>query len=137
MSKFGVSLEKERALEVRMAALGLREEDIEERFIRGSGAGGQKINKTSSTVQLRHVGSGLEVRCQLRRSQSLNRYYARILLCDKYERQRKAVESSREAEVYKERRAKRGRSYGVKQQILREKKSRSEQKKLRQKVCDN
>ena len=134
MSKYGVSLDKEEALEARMATLGLLESDLEEKFIRGSGAGGQKINKTSSTVHLRHLVTGLEVRCQLRRSQSLNRYYARIQLCDKCEMQLRAAEIGREVEAYKKRKAKSRRSYGGKQQMLREKKNRSQQKKLRQRV---
>jgi len=59
-----------------MSALGVREADIEEKYIRSSGAGGQKVNKTASCVYLKHIQSGLEVKMQRERSQGLNRYYA-------------------------------------------------------------
>jgi len=79
---FGVTDKKQAELEARMAALGLREEDFDEKFIRSSGPGGQKVNKTSSCVVLRHVPSGLEVKMQKERSQPLNRYRARKRLCE-------------------------------------------------------
>ncbi len=79
---FGVTDKKQAELEARMAALGLREEDFEEKFIRSSGPGGQKVNKTSSCVVLRHMPSGLEVKMQKERSQPLNRYRARKRLCE-------------------------------------------------------
>jgi protein subunit release factor B len=60
----------------KLAALGVRLDDVEERFIRGTGPGGQKINKTSSTVWLRHGPTGVEVRCQRERSQGANREVA-------------------------------------------------------------
>ena len=75
----------------RLAALGVRPEDIEERFIRGTGPGGQKINKTSSTVWVRHRPSGIEVRCQRERSQTANRETAWMELCAKLEEQRRAM----------------------------------------------
>lgn len=68
-----------------MESLGIAESDLEERFVRGSGSGGQKRNKTSSCVVLRHRPSGLEVRCERERSQTLNRFYARRELCDRME----------------------------------------------------
>ncbi len=82
MSPFPVSSEKEAQLLQRMAAHGIAESDLQEWFIRG-GPGGQKTNKTSSTVCLRHKPTGLEVRCAQERSQSLNRFLARRDLCDK------------------------------------------------------
>ncbi len=72
----------------KLASLGLRTGDVEERFIRGTGPGGQKINKTSSTVWLRHRPSGVEVRCQRERSQSANRALAWAELCAKLEARR-------------------------------------------------
>jgi protein subunit release factor B len=60
-------------IQARLRNLGVSESDIEERFIRGSGPGGQKINKTSSTVWLVHRPTGVEVRCQAERSQAANR----------------------------------------------------------------
>jgi protein subunit release factor B len=82
---FGVTDKKRAELEARMAALGLREQDLQERFVRSSGPGGQKVNKTSSCVCLKHVPTGLEVKMQRERSQPLNRYYARKRLCEMLE----------------------------------------------------
>jgi peptide chain release factor len=67
----------------KLAALGARPEDVDERFVRGSGPGGQKINKTSSTVWLRHRPTGIEVRCQRERGQAANREFAWHELCAK------------------------------------------------------
>ena len=75
----------------RLAAVGVRPEDVEERFIRGSGHGGQKINKTSSCVCLRHSPTGIEVRCQRERSQVVNRAVAWAGLCEKLEARRHAA----------------------------------------------
>ena len=83
MISFPVSEEKSRWLAERMEALGVREEDIEEKFVRSSGSGGQKVNKTSTCVHLRHIPSGIEVKCRKERSQSLNRFLARRELVDK------------------------------------------------------
>ena len=79
-----ISPDKRREAQARMQRLGIREEDLVEKFILGSGSGGQKINKTSSCVYLRHIPSGIEVKCQQDRSRELNRYLARRMLCDKY-----------------------------------------------------
>jgi protein subunit release factor B len=83
MTNFAVSEEKNRWLRERMAAVGLREEDMEERFVRSSGAGGQHVNKTATCVWLRHRPTGLEVKCMADRSQSLNRFLARRELAEK------------------------------------------------------
>lgn len=83
MTIFAVSDEKNRWLRERMAAVGLREEDMEERFVRSSGAGGQHVNKTATCVWLRHRPTGLEVKCMAERSQSLNRFLARRELAEK------------------------------------------------------
>ncbi len=80
---FAVSDEKNRWLRERMAALGIREEDLEERFVRSSGKGGQHVNKTSSCVYLKHLPTGIEVKCMEERSQSLNRFLARRELVEK------------------------------------------------------
>jgi protein subunit release factor B len=71
-----------------MAALGLSEQDLQEKFLHSSGPGGQNVNKTASCVYLRHITSGLEVKMQRERSQALNRYYARKRLCELIEQQR-------------------------------------------------
>ncbi|MCX7818062.1 MAG: peptide chain release factor-like protein [Kiritimatiellae bacterium] len=75
----------DRALARRLAALHIREEDLDERFVRGGGPGGQKINKASSCVVLRHRPTGIEVRCDRERSQAVNRQLARRKLCDRLE----------------------------------------------------
>ncbi|MDZ4288305.1 MAG: peptide chain release factor-like protein, partial [Prosthecobacter sp.] len=97
-------LPDDEALQKRLRALGIREEDLREEFIRGSGPGGQKVNKTSSTVVLRHLPSGLEVRCQKERSQVMNRHWARIELCDRLEEARKAEKLQEQNEREKIRR---------------------------------
>jgi peptide chain release factor len=83
MLTFPVSEEKNRWLRERMAALGVREEDLEESFIRSSGKGGQHVNKTSTCVRIRHLPTGVEVKCMEDRSQSLNRFLARRELLEK------------------------------------------------------
>lgn len=93
MPSFGVTPRKEQELRGRMAACGIQESDLEESFIRGSGPGGQKINRTASCVYLRHRPSGLEVKMQQARSQSLNRFYARRRLCELIEARQLGMES--------------------------------------------
>lgn len=134
MSRYGVSLEKEQQLIERMQRLGIREEDITESFIRGSGKGGQKINKTSSCVQLIHAPSGIEIRCQRERSQALNRFHARRLLCDRIEGQILGDLSKEEQAREKIRRQKRRRSRKAKQKMLEQKGRRSETKQMRKSV---
>ncbi len=87
MTSFAVSEAKSRSLLERMEALGIEEKDIEEKFIRSSGKGGQKVNKTSTCVYLRHIPTGIEVKCMRERSQSLNRFLARRELVMRIERQ--------------------------------------------------
>jgi len=126
MRKFNVSLEKEKQLLARMQELGIKEGDLLEKFIRGSGKGGQKINKTSSCVYLLHRPTGTEVKCQASRSRSLNRFLARRELCDKIEGKIKGVHSQRLREQAKIRRQKKRRSRRLKERILRDKRRRSE-----------
>ena len=82
---FGVTDKKQAELEARMAESGLKEQDIEEKYIRSSGPGGQNVNKRSTCVYLRHIPTGIEVKMQEERSQGLNRYFARRRLCELYE----------------------------------------------------
>jgi peptide chain release factor len=86
MSRFNVNPKKEAELLRRMIELQIFERDLEERFIKGSGPGGQKKNKTSNAVYLRHLPTGIEIKCQRERSQSVNRYLARRELCDRLEK---------------------------------------------------
>jgi peptide chain release factor len=86
MISFPVTEEKNRWLQGRMEALDIQEKDVEEKFIRSSGRGGQKVNKTSSCVYLRHIPTGIEVKCMKERSQSLNRFLARRELVLRIER---------------------------------------------------
>lgn len=131
MGKYPVSAEKEAALLQLMESLEIFEEDLLEKFIRGSGKGGQKINKTSSCVYLLHLPSGTEVKCQRDRSQALNRYFARRELCEKIETQIKGDKSKREQEREKIRRQKQRRSRKQKEKMLDEKHRQSERKEQR------
>ncbi len=115
MSKFGVSQAKERVLEERLQALNIREEDLEETFIRSSGPGGQHVNKTSTCVRLLHRPTGLSVKVQHSRSQGLNRFLARRLLADRIEQQRCGEESSQAQQRDKIRRQKQRRARRTKQ----------------------
>lgn len=80
--------EKLAALKERMEALGIREQDLEESFVRGTGHGGQKVNKTNNCVYLKHLPTGIAVKCHMDRSRELNRFLARRELCDAVERQK-------------------------------------------------
>lgn len=80
-----VSSGKIAALEARMAKLGIREADLVESFIRSGGKGGQNVNKVSTAVRLSHKASGLDIKCSTHRTQGLNRYAARVMLCEKLE----------------------------------------------------
>ena len=91
-------------LEKKMSRLGIKEADLVERFIRGSGPGGQKINKTSSCVPIKHLISGIEVKCQKSRSLMTNRIKARIMICTFIEEREIKKRKTRRAEKEKERR---------------------------------
>ena len=109
----------------RLAALGVRPEEVDEQFLRGSGPGGQKINKTSSSVWLRHRRTGVEVRCQRERSQIVNRELAWALLCQKLETRARAAREAAIAAREVERRRTRQKSHGQKVRMLQSKKHRS------------
>lgn len=131
MSVFRVSPQKESAIQEKMASLGIREEDIKESFVRSSGKGGQKVNKTSSCVYLKHIPTGMEVKCSKERSQSLNRYHARVILAGRIERLIKNRESEEIKRIEKIRRQKRKRSKRAKEKMLEGKKLVSTKKTLR------
>lgn len=116
----------------KMQELGIKEEDIVEKFILGSGRGGQKINKTSSCVYLKHIPSGIEVKCQKERSRALNRFWARRELCEKFASEILAIKTQKQQLIEKIRRQKRRRSRKSKEKMLEAKKAHSEKKSLRQ-----
>lgn len=134
MAKFAVSSTSEARLAAWMERLGIREDDIDEKFIKGGGAGGQKINKTSSCVYLRHRPTGIEVKCQRERSQSLNRFFARRELCEKVEAKLEGQSRARRQEAERIRRQKRRRSRRAKEKMLGDKRARAELKAGRSKV---
>jgi len=89
MSIFNVAEKKEKALLDRMRELNVKEDDLEERFIRSSGPGGQKVNKSSTCVFLRHIPTDITVKYQKERSQALNRFFARRTILDQIELKQK------------------------------------------------
>jgi len=126
---------KRRQLDALMARTGVREGDLVEKFVLGSGSGGQKINKTSSCVYVRHVPSGIEVKCQRARSRALNRFLARRELCERLAERTLGEQSRRRQAVERIRRQKRRRSRRQKQRMLEGKHRRAEVKRLRGRVA--
>ena len=115
------NLDQETQLARRLAALGVREADLEETFVRSGGHGGQNVNKTATCVMLRHRPSGLQVKCQTTRQQGFNRSLARQLLLEKLEARDRARRDAERARLEKLRRQKRGRSRAAKQRMLADK----------------
>jgi len=114
-----------------MERLAVREEDLEERFIRSRGKGGQNVNKVSTCVVLRHRPSGIAVRCQRERSQALNRFFARRLLLEKLEARERGVADAAARERSRIRRQKRRRSRRAQEKVLAAKRAVSEKKAAR------
>jgi peptide chain release factor len=119
-----ITKEKLHELAERMQRCSIREEDLIEKFILGSGKGGQKINKTASCVYLKHLPTGLEIKCQRERSRELNRYIARKELCEKLESKIFKEKSKKQQQFEKIRRQKRRRSRRQKEKMLQDKKHR-------------
>jgi len=136
MTAFPVNLEKEQQLAQRMAALGVRESDIEETFVRSGGHGGQNVNKSSTCVMLLHRPSRLQVKCQTTRQQGLNRFIARRLLLDKIEQLQTGQVAAKQALIEKVRRQKRKRSRRAKERMLADK-SHHSVKKAGRRAADN
>jgi peptide chain release factor len=131
MVDFPVSESKRTALLQRLIRLGLREQDFEEIFTPSRGPGGQHVNKSSTSVSLHHIPSGLRVRCDSTRSQSLNRYLARKRFADKWEERLKGCLSEEKARQEKIRRQKRRRSRRAKEKMLIQKHHQAEKKQRR------
>jgi protein subunit release factor B len=127
----GFPLQIEPDVRRRLAALGVNPGEVEERFVRGTGPGGQKINKTSSTVWLRHRPTGLEVRCQAERSQAVNRARAWEGLCARLEARRAAMATAAQAAREAERRRTRQKSRAQKMRLIESKQHRARQKRAR------
>jgi len=134
MSDFHINIAKENILKERMQRLGIKEEDIVESFIRSSGRGGQNVNKTSTCVYLRHIPTGIEVKCQKERFQSLNRYLARVLLVNKIENLVMGKRSQERMRIEKIKRQKRKRSKRAKLKVLEVKRKHSQKKSSRAKI---
>jgi peptide chain release factor len=130
-SRFGVGAEKIKALQDRMDRLGIREEDITEQFIRSGGPGGQNVNKVATCVYLKHIPTGIEVKCQQERSQALNRFLARRILVGKIEDRSLGRESEARQRIEKIKRQKRKRSKRAKEKVLELKHIQSRKKEAR------
>jgi protein subunit release factor B len=136
MAEFGVGLEKEKALSNKMAQLGVAEQDICESFIRSSKPGGQNVNKVSSCVYLKHIPTGIEVKCQEERTQSQNRYRGRKILLAKIETSLLGELSQEQRDREKIRRQKRRRSRRAKAKMLQNKHRHSKKKQQRRPVME-
>jgi protein subunit release factor B len=132
VADFPVSAKAEAELRARMQSAHLNEADLEEHFIRSSGAGGQNVNKVSTCVVLTHKPSGLSVRCQRERSQAMNRFLARRLLLEKLEEKILGARSQKQQAIEKIRRQKRRRGRKAKEKMLESKHHRSDIKRSRQ-----
>jgi len=134
MGDFNVKLTKECALKEKMARLGVHERDLVESFIRSSGPGGQNVNKVATSVYLKHIPTGIEVKCGRERSQALNRFLARRILVNKIETMMLGKAAEERQRIEKIRRQKRKRSKRAKEKMLASKRVHSEKKTFRRKV---
>jgi peptide chain release factor len=123
-----LSGDKARALEERLARLGVRPEDLEETFVHSGGKGGQNVNKVATCVVLVHRPSGIAIKCQRERTQGANRLVARRMLAERIEEQRLGAQSARQQEAERVRRQKRRRSRRAKRKMLRDKHAQSAKK---------
>ena len=128
-----ITKEKWEKLTERMERFQITEADLVEKFILGSGKGGQKLHKTASTVYLKHVPSGLEIKCQYSRSREDNRYFARERLCEKLQTIINDEKTKEQQRIEKLKRQKKRRSRRAKQKMMDEKHRQGQTKGLRKK----
>ncbi|MDP3920876.1 MAG: peptide chain release factor-like protein [Candidatus Omnitrophota bacterium] len=132
--RFPVTEKKNDALAGAMKRLGIREADLRETFVRSGGPGGQNVNKVSTCVVLKHIPTGLSVRCQQERSQAMNRFLARSILLKKLDARIRGRESAEAHRIAKIKRQKRKRSKRAKDKMLDAKKKQGQKKTLRRTV---
>ena len=137
MTAYPVNPEKSQQLALRMAALGVRESDIEESFVRSGGHGGQNVNKSATCVMLLHRPTGLQVKCQTTRQQGLNRFMARRILLDKIEELQTGQVAAEVSRIEKMRRQKRKKSRRAKARMLADKSHRADKKAARREIGDS
>jgi protein subunit release factor B len=125
-----ISTDKLTELSQRMSSLKIDEADLLEKFVRGSGAGGQKINKTSNCVFLKHLPTGVCIKCQMDRSREMNRFLARRELCLQFEKIRDGDAVAKTQAIEKMRRTKRPRSRRSKQRSVADKRLLSRKKSM-------
>jgi len=131
-----ISKSKISDVNTRLKAMGVGEKDLREEFIKGSGSGGQKINKTSSCVQLTYLKTGLVVKCQQSRSREQNRFFARRILLEKLEQDALGKKSETAKKIHKIRAQKKKRSKRAKEKMVEAKRKRGDTKKLRQRPVE-
>jgi protein subunit release factor B len=134
MIDFGVNFKKRGDIAKKFEKYGVKESDIEEKFVRSPGKGGQNVNKVSTAVYLKHLPSGTEVKYHKERTQGLNRFLARRLLVEKIEENILGKMSEKQQKIEKLRRQKRKRSKLAKEKMLKAKKQISCKKELRGKI---
>ncbi len=132
-----ISQDKWRKLLLNMEKLQIHEAELIEKFIVGSGKGGQKLHKTASTVYIKHIPSGLEIKCQDSRSREDNRYFARMRLCEKVQANLNLEKTKQQQKIEKIKRQKKRRSRRAKQRMLEDKSKTSQLKSLRKKPSQN
>jgi len=128
--------DKKKIVTLKLLRLGVKEQDLFESFIRSSAPGGQNVNKTSTCVYLKHLPTGIEVKCQRERSQALNRLLARQILLKKIEESTLKNIREERARLEKLRRQNRKRSKAAKLRILERKRRHAEKKRLRAKTWE-
>ena len=134
MPDFPVSDAKRLKLQERMKGLGIKAEDLEEKFTRSGGPGGQNVNKVETCVVLKHTPSGIVVKYQVTRSQAFNRFMARRILADELESRQQGAESVKQQTIWKIRKQKQKRSKRAKLKMLEQKHHRAEKKQMRERV---